>query len=584
MNRRLISRIGLRVFFPVALLTLGILACLSWLLFQQVDESRRKAVSAYATVVNQLVKSHIWDGMKARDRRRVQDQLIRIGELGPIHQVDILNKKGTIVSSSEPTHVGQKVPRKDAVCLSCHRTENSRASLSGSSTTHGKDGRRLIKAVDTIVVKPECRTCHKQATGSALGVVVTQFEEANLTGNLEIGANRVLMTTVFLSGLLLILLALVLRRTVVGRIRRLQKLVHHLRQGGEDLGMTRVIGDELDALGRQLQAFALDLDEKSTAGYHYRLFAAALERHSQPLLVFNRDGHIIALSRSARNCLSTDNSIGVVGKLRKSFPGYSERVTAAALDQGVATEATDDAAPTLFALSDAAGRAIAVLEVWPQQANSATTREIPPAPTSQWMAASALLLDRLDVSKTDWNQPVGASPLQAVARNVLDDLSSVIELVSLRSDVALSELLRISVVDSPHMGSGINWQFGLDEKIRVPASRYQLRILAQRLTTAAAQQAGDGGHVIVFSALNADRDKAFFGAWANRTGATSPIDPAGLPAIARTIAEAHDGEVEVDPEFDATHLASLYELRLKRQKIGSLYITQLPATVTGGQQ
>jgi|GEM_PF-5089347 HAMP domain-containing protein len=582
MNRRLVSQIGLRVFIPVALLTLGILACLSWLLFQQVDQSRKKAVNAYATVVNQLVKSHIWDGMKARDRQRVQTQLVRIGKLGPIQQVEILNKKGVVVFSSEPTQVGKKLLRKDAVCVACHRTANSKATLSGSLKMQGPGEKKLVKAVDTIVVKPECRSCHKQATGSALGVVVTQFEEANLTGNLELGANRVLMTTVFLSSLLLILLALVLRRTVAGRIRNLQKLVHHLRHGGEDLGVTQESGDELDALARQLQAFALDLDEKSTAAYHYRLFAAALERHAQPLVVFDRAGHIIALSRAARHCLSPDSAEGIVGQPRKSFAGYSDRMTTAAFDKGVGRDTTDNDAPTLFSLSDAEGRAIALLEVWPENPDLKTKGEIPPAPSSQCMTASALLLDRLDASKNEWNQRDGANGLQDIARAVLADLSSVAELVSLRNDVRLSELMRISVVDSPLMGAGIRWQFGLDEKIAIPASRYQLRILAQRLTSAAAQQAGEGGDVIVFTTLNAKRDKAFFGAWANRPGAAAPIDPEGLPAIAQTIADAHSGTIEVDPEFDATNLASQFELRLKRGKVGSLYITQLPATRSEG--
>ena len=120
-----------------------------------------------------------------------------------------------------------------------------------------------------------------------------------------------------------------------------------------------------------------------------------------------------------------------------------------------------------------------------------------------------------------------------------------------------------------------HWHVLRDVTQRVPGVRYQLRALLYRLARAAGRQAGERGHVVLFTQSAPGQNKVFAGAWASATGGQALLDPPDGPGLARAIAVAHGGGVEVDPTFDISEMPGFAALRLPCAAQGTLFVAEL---------
>ena len=100
-----------------------------------------------------------------------------VGNHRSIDRVRIFSKEGTIIDSTFPAEIGEKVDRRAEGCVSCHLGERPLAELSRDERSRiftAPDGRRLLGTMEVIRNEPSCSNagCHVHSPSqSVLGVL-----------------------------------------------------------------------------------------------------------------------------------------------------------------------------------------------------------------------------------------------------------------------------------------------------------------------------------------------------------------------------------------------------------------------------
>lgn len=100
-----------------------------------------------------------------------------VGSHKSIDKVRIFSKEGTIIDSTYPAEIGQKVDRKAEGCVRCHLGQQPLEQLPRDERSRiftGADGRRLLGTMEVIRNEPSCSNagCHVHSSSqSVLGVL-----------------------------------------------------------------------------------------------------------------------------------------------------------------------------------------------------------------------------------------------------------------------------------------------------------------------------------------------------------------------------------------------------------------------------
>jgi two-component system NtrC family sensor kinase len=112
----------------------------------------------------------------AAEGRHAYDALARVAGLDGVARVRVLDKRGTVVFSTERAETGAVVERADPVCAGCHAASPPRSVASPETRSHVHDGPsgRLLSLASPIPNARSCSTaaCHVHPPGrQVLGVV-----------------------------------------------------------------------------------------------------------------------------------------------------------------------------------------------------------------------------------------------------------------------------------------------------------------------------------------------------------------------------------------------------------------------------
>lgn len=205
------------------------------------------------------------DGMLHNDRERIQATVEALAHRGEMGVIRIMRKDGTIMYSSLPGEIGQRLSLNDEQCVVCHTGSVPPRELPPEQRTrmlHGSGGRAL-GVIQTILNEKECAqaACHvHQETETLLGILDVNVW---LTPHEEIRTKSAAgMTLVSILGIVLGIgaTALAVRRLVHLRVRKLIDHTQKIASGDLSARVPEVGNDELTDLARHFNRMARDLE------------------------------------------------------------------------------------------------------------------------------------------------------------------------------------------------------------------------------------------------------------------------------------------------------------------------------------
>jgi two-component system NtrC family sensor kinase len=116
------SKIGLKLTFGVALTILVVIAIFAYFNIQSEKRSLLTEVERAAQQYSEHLKADMGYDMLHNDRKRIQEDVRRIGKQGTINGIRVFNKMGEVIYSSDQSEVGKMVDIKAATCYRCHLT------------------------------------------------------------------------------------------------------------------------------------------------------------------------------------------------------------------------------------------------------------------------------------------------------------------------------------------------------------------------------------------------------------------------------------------------------------------------------
>ena len=571
------SRIGVRIAAPAVVVALGLVAALYFVQRRDSAQQGDETLLVYADLVNRMVMSDLREAMLAKDRPRIQRELMRFAEMAPIKSLRIVDNAGKVAFATDPAALGTTMPRTDPSCVICHQPGAPPEKRARTLHLTTASGAHVYRAVQPILLDDACRRCHDQTEGAAVGVLLLDLDDDALTGAQRANGQRTLWVVAAATLLLFVVLALLLGRNVVFRLRHLRHLLDLLRTGARATVLSVGAADEIDDVTRAVQALTLDLDGRVGLERAQRRLAAVLERQPGAVFLVDARGWIVAANRLAVGRYG-DSRSSLVGCRAPSVPGLTAQRLALAHEQGWWLPEGDEDGPALMAMTDPSGAHAACVALWLTPEDPALPGEgLPVAPTAAnvaWQLYGTVVAESVVPAQQSGTTVLRFDARLGRVRRLATGIAAVgQEARAEREDVDLKSLALILLWDLRREWPNVHWHTLRDTTVQVQGTRYQLRELMQRLAGAAARQAGDGGHVALFAQQTAG--DVFIAAWANRPGGEVVLDPTDAPALAHAIAAAHGGDVEVDPAFDCAEISEFAALNLAGPTVGTLYVASL---------
>ena len=571
------SRLGLRIAAPAVVVALGLVVAFYYRQRRDAEAQSQETLDVYADLINRIVLSDLRQGMVEKDRASVQAQLERFAGMAPIQSLRIVNKNGKVVFATDPSVLGTVMQKSDPSCVTCHQPGLAPQKRARSLRFETPAGGHVYRAVQPILVDEACTSCHDQPVDSAVGVLLTDLDDDALTGRGESNSARTFWAAALAIFALFAVIALLLGRTVVFRLRHLRHMLDLLRTGARATVLSVGKADEIDEVTRAVQALTLDLDGRVAEERAIRRLGAVLERQSGPVLLIDSRGWIVAANRQATDRFA-ERGATLAGCWAAQIPGVRAEQLALARELGWALPEGDDEGPALMALADGSGERAAFLALWMAPENA----HVPSDYTllGQVQASAAWQLYGTVIAESVVPAPQAGSTvlrfdsrLGRVRRMAADLTVMGREAHDERDDVDLKSLAMILLWDLKREWPRVRWHTLQETNAQTFGVRYQLRELMQRLARAAAAQAGTDGHVVLFA--HGTAGTVFLAAWASQPGGQVVLDPADAPALARAVAVAHGGGVEVDPAFDLSQTPGFASLKLPSTAPGTLYVAEL---------
>jgi two-component system, NtrC family, sensor kinase len=252
------------IFYLTIALSLAMLVFTVLVVRHQREELLREA-ERYLAQISDVIKNSTRFAMLANNQAYVDNIIRDVGNQGSIDKVRILSKDGTIVHSTNPSEVGQKVDRKAEACVICHKgrtplEEIPRTQRSRTFVTF--EGRHMLGSVDVIRNEPSCYNsdCHHHSKAqSVLGVVDILYSLDDMDRRMR--ANAIAMVALSLGFILIAALSVgfFVHRLVYVPLRDLEAGARRLSAGNLDQTIPVRSDDEFGQLAASFNAMTVAL-------------------------------------------------------------------------------------------------------------------------------------------------------------------------------------------------------------------------------------------------------------------------------------------------------------------------------------
>lgn len=572
------SRIGLRIALPVVAVVASIVTIIVLVDSQQTRRREVEALDAYAGLLGRMILSDLHDAMMKRDRNRIQRELVAVGELEPIEAVRVLDDKGVVRFASDAPSIGRREALEAPGCAACH-PGGGKALPRKTLRFNDDEGRHIFRSVEPIRATRACQQCHDEPEGAMLGLLVTDLDDDALTGQLRRGAENLAIGLVLLGVVLVGVVAGLLRWQVTTPLRDLSGVLDRLRSGDLTTVSAASAGSEIGEVTRSVQSLTQDLDGRYAVERAARRLTAVLERHPGAVMLVDSLGAVFAANAHAIARFGSDSG-RLIGRQRSTMQGHDRSLYDAAEDEDTAGISDDvDNGPVVLALRDEASRLLGFLELWGEQPGQ-EGGQADPAPQGeaeedpQWLLYATCLVQAISPQQARGARVLRFDARLVHARRMIGELAAVGNDAA-RERVDLGALAAICLWDMKRRMPMVHWHDLLEPTAHILGVRHELRAMVERLARAAGEQAGPGGHALLFVQHSRSRGTVYLSAWAGSEAEPVLVDPPGHPPLARTVTLAHGGALEVSPSFDIGLLADTRGLRLPVNTRGVLFAAEL---------
>lgn len=262
------SKIGLKLTFGVALTILVVIAIFAYFNIQSENRSLLTEVERAAQQYSEHLKADMGYDMLHNDRKRIQDDVRRIGKQGTIDGIRVFNKMGEVIYSSESAEIGKMVDIKAATCFRCHLTGKPVKRLQKQEHMRffrtDPDSPRQLGIINPIYNEPSCWTaaCHMHPESqTVLGVLDVTMPLDKVDQNIRRSQVAIIVLAVSAIIILSVIIGFLVRWWID---RPVQDLLLATRQvAGGNLGYRVEVKreDELGMLARSFNSMTDNLAE-----------------------------------------------------------------------------------------------------------------------------------------------------------------------------------------------------------------------------------------------------------------------------------------------------------------------------------
>jgi PAS domain S-box-containing protein len=165
----------------------------------------------------------------------------------------ILDPEGQIRTASEPGLVGGVFSKTDRVCMSCHGLPEPLEQVSFIDSSAGKFARNVL----LIRNKPSCRGCH--SAGAINGILLVDLPMAPAVARLRSDVHEMLALAGVMVAVTILVLAGLVNRLVVKRIKAFEKTTVAIRNGSLDERVSVRGNDEISRLADSFNVMTYSL-------------------------------------------------------------------------------------------------------------------------------------------------------------------------------------------------------------------------------------------------------------------------------------------------------------------------------------
>ncbi|MBK9703141.1 MAG: HAMP domain-containing protein [Betaproteobacteria bacterium] len=193
-----------------------------------------------------------------------------VGRDDNFDRIRIFSKKGVVIDSTVVSEVGLALDRKADGCISCHQTEQPRASVGDADRVRffsTPDGRRMVGTMQVIRNEPACQSagCHVgESQQSTLGVVDVIYSLDEIDQRIRASATRIAELSLAFVLLAAVCVGALVHRLVYTPLRDLEDGAKRLASGNlnqpipvrsaDELGQVASSFNTMTAALRQSQA------------------------------------------------------------------------------------------------------------------------------------------------------------------------------------------------------------------------------------------------------------------------------------------------------------------------------------------
>ena len=263
---RLSASLSVRLAVAAALLGVGGAAFVLYDLRHATRAGFLQAAVEDASNVTEVIRRATRAGMLENRWRDVYAILQDIDDQPGVERIRLLRKDGTIVSSSDPSEVNQRLALDHPSCAPCHIPGPPKANLPREQRIHVSrraDGTRVLGMIEPIPNEAACAgSCHvHKPDQKILGVLVTELSLAGADQRIEAATRRAFLG----SAISMLLLA----ATIVGahayllrrRMRPLFSAIARLGKGDYTARVAAGPADEFAEVSVAFNRMASDLEE-----------------------------------------------------------------------------------------------------------------------------------------------------------------------------------------------------------------------------------------------------------------------------------------------------------------------------------
>ena len=197
-----------------------------------------------------------------------------VGKQAGVLGIEIFDKKGVVIFSSDPKEEGALVDKQEERCIVCHTDPNPVADLSAAQRTRVREdakGRRVLSTVSPIYNEPGCwqAACHAHtAEQRVLGVVDISLSLADADARMLASQTRLIVFAV--AGMLALsaLIWFFIHRVILRPVNSLVDGTRRVAEGKLSHTIPVESDDEMGALARAFNHMTRRITETQTQLYH----------------------------------------------------------------------------------------------------------------------------------------------------------------------------------------------------------------------------------------------------------------------------------------------------------------------------